>query len=104
MITKVLLKNQITNSILKTLIKDTVPYFHRETFQSLVDATLFFRKPSSWLLIVSNEYLINKLEDKTVSMNTSSISLSPYNLNVRDLFNLRFFCIKSVFTLTLQKS
>lgn len=36
-------------------------------------------------------------------MNTSSISLSPYNLNVRDLFNLRFFCIKSVFTLTLQK-
>lgn len=32
MITKVLLKNQITNSILKTLIKDTVPYFHREPF------------------------------------------------------------------------
>ena len=103
MITKVLLKNQITNSILKTLIKDTVPYFHRETFQSLVDATLFFRKPSSWLLIVSNEYFY-KLEDKTVSMNTSSISLSPYNLNVRDLLNLKFFCIKSVFTLTLQKS
>ena len=69
MITKVLLKNQITNSILKTLIKDTVPYFHRETFQSLVDATLFFRKPSSWLLIVSNEYFY-KLEDKTVSMNS----------------------------------
>lgn len=56
MITNVLIKNQIKNSILKTLIKDTLPYFHRETFQSLVDATLFFRKPSSCLLIVSNEY------------------------------------------------